>query len=89
MLKNYNFLNIITGKGLDAIPNIENDLARFYFRKGQKDELVQMTRNLENHPDSYVLISNLRGFSRPRLRPVSEAILKLKMLISELKNSTT
>lgn len=89
MLNKSDFVRIVTDKGLDAVPNIEHDLAWLYFRKGQLAKLKELTRNLEeNHSDSYVLTSGIIGFSIRRLRPVSEAIIKLKSAISGMERST-
>lgn len=64
-------------------------IAWLYYRKGRKDDLMEMTKYLEeNHTGSYILMGSLRGFSAPELRPVSEAIPRLKKAISDLKDST-
>ncbi len=77
MLANDKFSNLVTDRGIEALPNIEHILVRNYLREGQEEKAEQLMDSLEkNYPDSRVFT---RGQGRgPRILPVSEILKELR-----------
>lgn len=78
--ENDKFSNIITNRGTEAMPNLENYLAYSYIRKGRFEEAQDFIESLETkYANSFVLT---RGADR-RLKwlPASQAAENLRMLL--------
>lgn len=78
--ENDKFSNIVTDRGMEAMPNLENYLAYSYIREGRVEEAQVFIESLESkYANSFVLT---RGADR-RLKwlPVSQAAENLRMLI--------
>ena len=78
--ENEKFSNIITDRGTEAMPNLENYLAYSYIREGRFEEAQVFIESLESkYANSFVLT---RGADR-RLKwiPASQAAENLRMLI--------
>ena len=70
---NENFSNVVTDRGVEALPNIEYYLASQYVRDGRFDDARTLLNSLEeNHSASYV--RTRRPGSRPRWQLVSQAV---------------
>lgn len=75
--ENNNFSNIVTDRGTEAMPNLQNYLANSYIQDGRFEEAQELIESLEtNYPDSYVYTRGPN--SRPRLQPVQKATDKLR-----------
>jgi hypothetical protein len=77
---NDKFQNIVTDRGTEAMPNLENYLARRYIREGRVEDALVFIESLEgNYANSFILS---RGPNR-RLKwiPASQAAENLRMLI--------
>jgi len=78
--ENDKFSNIITDRGMEAMPNLENYLAYSYIREGRVEEAQVFIESLESkYANSFVLT---RGSDR-RVKwiPASQAAENLRMLI--------
>ncbi|MBW2408874.1 MAG: tetratricopeptide repeat protein [Deltaproteobacteria bacterium] len=74
---NENFSNIVTDRGVEAMPNIEYYLARQYLRQGNNDDAIALIDSLEiNYPDS--LVFTRRPGSGRRWQPVSQVVADLR-----------
>lgn len=74
---NENFSNIVTDRGVEAMPNIEYYLARQYIRQGNNDDAVALIESLElNYPDS--LLFTRRSGSGRRWQPASNVVGSLR-----------
>jgi hypothetical protein len=75
--ENENFSNIVTDRGTEAMPNLQNYLAFSYIQEGRFEEAQELIESLEtNYPNSYVF---MRGPNfRPRLQPVQHAVDRLR-----------
>ena len=70
---NDNFSNVVTDRGIEAMPNLEYYIARQYIRDGRVEDARVLLNSLEeNYPDSYIRAQR-RGY-RPRWQPVSQAV---------------
>ena len=59
---NENFSNIVTDRGIEAVPNVEYYLARQYLRQGNSDAAIALIDSLElNYPDSLVFTRRSPG----------------------------
>ena len=75
--ENENFSDIVSDRGVEAVPNLEYYLADRYIREGRTGEAQQMLESLEkNYSGSLVFIRGRgRGLS---WQPVSEAVSALR-----------
>ncbi|UCD78681.1 MAG: tetratricopeptide repeat protein [Desulfobacterales bacterium] len=74
---NENFSNVVTDRGVEAVPNIEYYLARQYLRQGSIDNALALIESLEkNYPDS--LLFTRRSGSGRRWQTVSQVIPRLR-----------
>jgi len=74
---NENFLNVITDRGIEAVPNLERYLAWQYMKGGRNKEAAYLIESLErNYPESLLIVR--RGMGRPRWVPASQVVPKLK-----------
>jgi tetratricopeptide (TPR) repeat protein len=74
---NENFSHIVTDRGVEAMPNIEYNLARQYLRQGNSDDALALIESLEkNYPDS--LLFTRRSGSGRRWQPVSQVVSNLR-----------
>lgn len=70
---NENFSNVVTDRGVEAVPNIEYYLARQYIRDGRIEDARFLLNSLEeNYADSYV--RTRRQGSGPRWQSVSQVV---------------
>ena len=77
---NENFSHIVTDRGVEAVPNIEYNLARQYLRQGNSDDALALVESLEkNYPDSLVFTRRL-GSNR-RWQPVSQVVSNLRQKV--------
>ena len=75
--QNENFLNVVTDRGVEAMPNIEYYLARQYLRQGSIDSAQALIESLEkNYPDSRLFTGRLGGGRR--WQPASQVIPGLR-----------
>ncbi len=75
--RNENFLNVVTDRGVEAMPNIEFYLARQYLRQGNTDNALALIESLEkNYPDSRLFTGRF-GDGR-RWQPASQVIPSLR-----------
>jgi tetratricopeptide (TPR) repeat protein len=75
--QNENFLNVVTDRGVEAMPNIEYYLARQYLRQGGIDSAQALIESLEkNYPDSRLFTGRLGGGRR--WQPASQVIPGLR-----------
>jgi tetratricopeptide (TPR) repeat protein len=75
--QNENFSNVVTDRGVEAVPNIEYYLARQYLRQGSIDSALPLIESLEkNYSDSRLFTG--RFGSRQRWQPVSQVIPGLR-----------
>jgi hypothetical protein len=78
--ENNKFSNIVTDRGMEAMPNIENYLAYSYIRKGRVDEAQIFIESLESkYASSFVLTRGADG--RLKWLPASQVAANLRMLI--------
>ena len=78
--ENEYFSNIVTDRGMEAMPSLESYLAYTHIRDGRVEEATVLIQSLEgNYPGSYVLI---RGNDR-RMKwvPASQVVQNLKGMI--------
>jgi len=74
---NENFSDIVTDRGVEAMPNIEYYLARQHLRQGNNDDAMALIQSLEmNYPDS-LLFTRRSGTGR-RWQPVTQVIGNLR-----------
>jgi len=74
---NENFLNVVTKRGTEAVPNIEHYLVRQYMREGRNEEAAYFIDSLEkNYPENLLFVR--RPGSRPGWEPVSQVVPRLK-----------
>ncbi len=74
---NENFSDIVTDRGVEAMPNVEYYLARQYLRQGDNDSALAHIVSLEkNYPDS--LLFTRRSGSGRRWQPVTQVIGDLR-----------
>ena len=77
---NENFTEIVTDRGLEAMPNIQYNLARQYINEGRTEEAGQLIENLEKkYADSYLAVRR-RG-QRPTLVSTGQVVEKLRQKI--------
>ena len=78
--ENDKFQNIVTDRGMEALPNLENYLARRYIREGRFEDAQVFIESLESKYANSFIIS--RGPNR-RIKwiPASQAAENLRMLI--------
>jgi hypothetical protein len=77
---NESYLDIVTDRGVEAVPNIEYYLARQYHRQGDTDNAMVLIESLEkNYPDS--LLFARRSGSGRRWQPVSQVIPRLRQAV--------
>jgi tetratricopeptide (TPR) repeat protein len=82
--QNENFLNVVTDRGVEAMPNIEYYLARQYLRQGNTDNALALVESLEkNYPDSRLFTG--RFGSDRRWQPVSQVIPSLRQEAESLR----
>jgi hypothetical protein len=75
--RNENFLNVVTDRGVEAMPNIEYYLARQYLRQGNPDNALALVESLEkNYPNSRLFTG--RFGSGQRWQPASQVIPSLR-----------
>ncbi|MDP2644218.1 MAG: hypothetical protein Q8P24_04715 [Desulfobacterales bacterium] len=75
--KNESYANIITDRGIEAMPNIEFNLMRRYVRDGRVEDATFLAESLKtNYPDS--LLPMGRGPAGVRWQTVSQAISGLR-----------
>jgi tetratricopeptide (TPR) repeat protein len=75
--ENENFSQILTDRGVEAMPNVEYFLARQYLRQGSSDDALALIESLEkNYPDS--LLFSRRSGSGRRWQPVSQVVGNLR-----------
>jgi hypothetical protein len=75
--RNENFLNVVTDRGVEAMPNIEFYLARQYLRQGNTDNALALLESLEkNYPDSRLFTGRFGGSQR--WQPASQVIPSLR-----------
>ena len=78
--ENNKFSNIVTDRGMEAMPNIENYLAYSYIREGRVDEAQIFIESLESkYASSFVLTRGADG--RLKWLPASQVAANLRMLI--------
>jgi hypothetical protein len=71
--ENDNFSNVVTDRGIEAVPNLQYYLAQRYIRDGRAADAQVMLNSLEeNYTDSYVRTRG-QGY-RPRWQPVSQVV---------------
>jgi hypothetical protein len=78
--ENDKFSNIVTDRGTEALPNLENYLAYSYIKEGRVEEARVHIESLENnYADSFVIT---RGANRRfKMLPASQAAQNLRNLI--------
>jgi tetratricopeptide (TPR) repeat protein len=82
--QNENFSNVVTDRGVEAMPNIEYYLARQYLRQGNTENALALVESLEkNYPDSRLFTG--RFGSRQRWQPVSQVIPGLRQEAESLR----
>ena len=82
--QNENFANVVTDRGVEAVPNIEYYLVRQYLRQGSIDSALVLIDSLEkNYPDSRLFAG--RSGSRRRWQPASQLIPKLRQEAESLR----
>ena len=82
--QNENFSNVVTDRGVEALPNIEYYLARQYLRAGSIDSALALIDSLEkNYLDSRLFTG--RFGSRQRWQPASQAIPRLRQEAESLR----
>ena len=82
--QNENFSNVVTDRGVEAVPNIEYYLARQYLRQGSIDSALPLIESLEkNYADSRLFTG--RFGSRQRWQPVSQVIPTLRQEAESLR----
>ena len=58
---NENFSDVITDRGIEAMPNIEYYLARQYIREGRSEDARALIESLENNYPESLLFIRRRG----------------------------
>lgn len=82
--QNGNFTNVVTDRGVEAMPNIEYYLARQYLREGSIDSAQTLIESLEkNYFDSRLFTGRFGG--RQRWQPVSQVIYSLRQEAESLR----
>jgi len=82
--QNNNFSNVITDRGVEAMPNIEYYLARQYLRLGNIDNALPLIESLEkNYADSRLFAG--RSGNRQRWQPASQVIPRLRDEVESLR----
>lgn len=82
--QNENFSNVVTDRGVEAMPNIEYYLARQYLREGSIDSALTLIESLEkNYPDSRLFTR--RFGSRQRWQPASQVVPSLRQEAESLR----
>ena len=78
--ENDKFQNIVTDRGTEAVPNLENYLAHRYIREGRFEDAQVFIESLESKYANSFIIS--RGTNR-RIKwiPASQAAENLRMLL--------
>ncbi len=77
MLGNDKFTNLVTDRGIEALPNIEHMLVRNYLREGQKEKAEQFMDSLEKNYSNSIIFSRRPG-KGPQLLPVQEVLKDLR-----------
>jgi hypothetical protein len=74
-----NFENLVTDRGAEVMPNLEQYMAYAYIQEGRIDEARAMIDSLGNkYPDSFVIIPGVnRRFERVPVRQVIEDLSRL------------
>jgi len=82
--QNGNFTNVVTDRGVEAMPNIEYYLARQYLREGSIDSAQTLIESLEkNYFDSRLFTGRFGG--RQHWQPVSQVIYSLRQEAESLR----
>jgi len=82
--RNENFLNVVTDRGVEAMPNIEYYLALQYLRQGNPDNALTLVESLEkNYPNSRLFTG--RFGSGQRWQPASQVIPELRQELESLR----
>jgi len=82
--QNENFSNVVTDRGVEAMPNIEYYLARQYLQQGSVDSALALVESLEkNYPDSRLFTR--RYGSRQRWQPASQVLPSLRQEAESLR----
>jgi len=82
--QNGNFTNVVTDRGVEAMPNIEYYLARQYLREGSIDSAQTLIESLEkNYFNSRLFTGRFGG--RQRWQPVSQVIYSLRQEAQSLR----
>jgi len=82
--QNDNFSNVITDRGVEAMPNIEYYLARQYLRLGNIDNALPLIESLEkNYADSRLFTR--RPGNQQRWQPASQVIPRLRDEVDSLR----
>ena len=77
---NENFSGIVTDRGLEAMPNIQYNLARQYIKEGRIEEAGLLIENLEKNYTGSFLAVRSRG-RRPNLVPAGQVVERLRRQI--------
>ena len=81
--RNEDIQNIVLDTGIEAMPNIEHNLALMYLREGLIEESKAMTEYMEMNRSGSLVVMRSGRRSMPQLRPVSEATARLYRQIEE------
>jgi hypothetical protein len=78
--ENDKFQNIVTGRGMEALPNLENYLARRYIREGRFEDAQVFIESLQSKYANSFIISREPN-RRIKWIPATQAAENLRMLI--------
>lgn len=75
------FTDIITDRGVEAIPAIEHYLARQYIRDGREAEAETLIDSLEENYAASLIFTGRRGRAGAPFQPVSDIVPRLRSLL--------